>query len=129
MNVPEEVEVVGPDGEICLLKRQSNGRFAFARKAGGGPGQPRKSFPCWKCLRIRHKAIDCTFKTKEDGSPLTVYDANLAAKKRRGGKDVPAKKATKFMSNTHFLIKELSQCCDHTHTHQALVPGRARAAT
>ena len=41
---------------------------------------------------------------------------------------VPAKKPTKFMTNSRAVGKELSRKCDKGHEHQPLVDGRAKDA-
>ena len=41
---------------------------------------------------------------------------------------VPARKATKFMTNSRSLGKELKVRCDGSHEHQPLVDGRAKDA-
>ena len=45
----------------------------------------------------------------------------------RKGDQVSAKKATTFMTNSLWIIKELDRSCDGSHQHQALI-GRNRAA-
>ena len=39
-----------------------------------------------------------------------------------------AKKPTRFMSNSHLILEELSRKCDGRHAHQPLLDGRAKAA-
>ena len=46
----------------------------------------------------------------------------------KGGYPVPAKKPTKFMTNSFPISRELSKRCDRTHEHQPLVGGRAASA-
>ena len=41
---------------------------------------------------------------------------------------VPAKKPTKFMTNSKVIGRELSRRCDGSHVHQALIDGRAKDA-
>ena len=41
---------------------------------------------------------------------------------------VPAKKPTRFMTNSRALGKELSRRCDGKHEHQSLTDGRAASA-
>ena len=41
---------------------------------------------------------------------------------------VTAKKPTRFMSNGWYILKELDTKCDKSHTHQALMGGRASKA-
>ena len=41
---------------------------------------------------------------------------------------VPAKKPTRFVSNGWYILKELDTKCDKSHTHQALMGGRASKA-
>ena len=43
-------------------------------------------------------------------------------------RSVPAKKPTKFMTNSRTLGAELKRKCDNSHEHQPLVDGRAKAA-
>ena len=44
------------------------------------------------------------------------------------GEKVPAKKPTRFMSNSWCILQELSIRCDHSHPHQPLMSGRAKDA-
>ena len=41
---------------------------------------------------------------------------------------LPAKKPTRFMSNSWCILQELSTRCDHSHVHQELMGGRASSA-
>ena len=41
-------------------------------------------------------------------------------------KAVPARKRTRFMSNSYHIIEELGRRCEGTHSHQPLVNGRAK---
>ena len=45
-----------------------------------------------------------------------------------GGPEMPAKKPTRFVSNSWYILQELGIRCDHSHTHQHLVGGRAARA-
>ena len=44
------------------------------------------------------------------------------------GELLPAKKPTRFMSNSWYVLEELSHRCDKSHTHQPLMGGRAAKA-
>ena len=46
----------------------------------------------------------------------------------RGSYPIPAKKPTKFMTNSESIARELNKRCDRTHEHQPLVGGRAASA-
>ena len=64
---------------------------------------------------------------------VTVYEADqcMYGLKTRGahkGVMVPAKKPTKFMTNSRALGRELSRKCKGLHAHQSLVGGRASDA-
>lgn len=48
------------------------------------------------------------------------------ATRGKGGRYTPARKSTKFMSNSYHITNELSRKCDRTHIHQPLVDGRAK---
>ena len=47
---------------------------------------------------------------------------------RRGGKTAPARKRTKFMTNSYHIAAALERRCDGQHKHQPLVDGRASDA-
>ena len=55
-----------------------------------------------------------------------MYGLKTTGKDRKS--EVPAKKPTKFMTNSRALGQELSRRCDGSHVHQNLVDGRARLA-
>ena len=44
------------------------------------------------------------------------------------GREAPARKSTKFMTNSQCLVDELKKRCDRTHQHQPLIGGRAKRA-
>ena len=46
----------------------------------------------------------------------------------KGGGWAPAKKPTRFLTNSRNLVKELSRRCDRQHVHQPLMQSRAAAA-
>jgi len=46
----------------------------------------------------------------------------------KGIKDTPARKTTKFMTNSDEIARELSRRCDGAHKHQQLLEGRAKEA-
>ena len=56
---------------------------------------------------------------------MHVWPQNMGSSKHRL---VPARKATKFMTNSRSLGKELKVKCDGSHEHQPLVDGRAKDA-
>ena len=55
-----------------------------------------------------------------------MYGLTTWGKKK--GSRVPARKRTKFMTNSTYIAQELGRRCDGTHEHQALVSGRAKDA-
>ena len=64
---------------------------------------------------------------------VDVYQADqcmygLVARAQGGWKCKPAKKPTRFMTNSRALAKELQKKCDRTHEHQVLLDGRAAGA-
>ena len=68
---------------------------------------------------------------KKEGVLLIEADQCMFGLKTWGdgrSKLVPAKKPTKFMTNSRALGKELCRKCDNSHEHQSLVDGRAAAA-
>ena len=52
----------------------------------------------------------------------------LVTRSGKHGETLPAKKPTRFMSNSWCILQELSVRCDHSHVHQHLVGGRASKA-
>ena len=52
----------------------------------------------------------------------------LATRGKRWGQVSAARKPTKFMTNSYNIARELERPCDGTHSHQALLDGRAKAA-
>ena len=68
---------------------------------------------------------------RTEGVTLVEADQCMYGLKTRGGgsgKQVPAKKPTKFMTNSRTIGVELQRRCDKSHEHQALVDGRAKMA-
>jgi hypothetical protein len=66
-----------------------------------------------------------------DGVQTSVVDQCMYGLLTRGStKDekLPAKKPTRFASNSWFILQELSTRCDGSHVHQPLVGGRAAGA-
>ena len=49
----------------------------------------------------------------------------LTTEGKRGSSVMPAKKRTKFMTNSYHVARELRRRCDGTHKHQPLLEGRA----
>ena len=68
---------------------------------------------------------------KSEGVMLSVADQcmyGLVTPFSVTGEPTPAKKPTRFMSNSWCILHELSTRCDEGHTHQHLVGGRASKA-
>ena len=68
---------------------------------------------------------------KSEGIMLSVADQcmyGLVTPSSATGEPTPAKKPTRFMSNSWCILHELSTRCDEGHTHQHLVGGRASKA-
>ena len=68
---------------------------------------------------------------KKEGVTVVEADQGMYGHKTwrdKRSKLVPAKKPTRFMTNSRALGKELSRKCDASHEHQSLVDGRAAAA-
>ena len=66
-----------------------------------------------------------------DGVLTVVAHQNmlgLLTNDQETGKLIPARKATKFMTNSRAIAGELSRRCDKSHAHQQLISGRAQAA-
>ena len=65
-----------------------------------------------------------------NGVQVVVVDQCMYGLRVRSSKGhtMPARKATKFMTNSWHLAEELKKRCDGTHEHQALVNDRARDA-
>ena len=65
------------------------------------------------------------------GFDHVVADRCMYGLKTRGsadGEELPAKKPTRFVSNSWFFAQELSTRCDKSHVHQQLMGGRAAVA-
>ncbi len=68
---------------------------------------------------------------EEEGVTVNVADQcmyGLRTQGKPGEGKVPARKRTKFMTNSYEIAKQLQKRCDGRHEHQALVSGRAREA-
>ena len=66
-----------------------------------------------------------------DGVMIEVADQcmyGLTTPGEETGEPMPAKKPTKFMSNSWCILHELSTRCDKTHVHQVLMGGRGAKA-
>ena len=67
-----------------------------------------------------------------DGVQVTRADQCMYGLKTwsniKGKLDTPARKTTRFMTNSDGVAKELQKRCDAKHEHQALVDGRAKGA-
>ena len=79
----------------------------------------------WDIDEIRQMA-------KEEGVVITVADQCMYGlktwSKDRSIKDMPARKRTKFMTNSPCIAEELSRRCKGQHVHQQLMDGRATEA-
>ena len=68
---------------------------------------------------------------KREGITIVEADQCMFGLKTWGdnrSKLVPAKKPTRFMTNSRALGQEFNQRCDSSHEHQSLVDGRAASA-
>ena len=68
---------------------------------------------------------------EEEEVDVVEADQCMYGLKTRGkGKSewIPAKKPTRFLTNSRPIARELQRKCDHTHPHQQLVDGRASEA-
>ena len=68
---------------------------------------------------------------KMGGVDHVVADQCMYGLKTRGsadGEELPAKKPTRFVSNSWCVLQELSTRCDRSHVHQQLMGGRAAGA-
>ncbi len=69
---------------------------------------------------------------KLDGVQVTTADQCMYGLKTwtvdKSIKDVPARKSTRFMTNSECIAEQLQTRCDRSHTHQPLENGRAKEA-
>ena len=66
----------------------------------------------------------------EEQVRITKVDQCMYGLKTLGkdGVQMSAKKPTRFMTNSAYIVKRLSKVCDHSHEHQELLDGRAKYA-